>query len=78
MDFNMFSTPWFTLLWGSGSIYYQLCTVSVSYQPYPSFRQKAGEFKLPKLGRRLKVERKQSKDWQNFTLKLRGESSFSA
>lgn len=49
MDFNMFLTLWFTLLRGSGSIYYHRYTVSVSYQPYPSFRQNAGEFKAGRI-----------------------------
>lgn len=79
MDFNMFLTLWFTLLWGSGSIYYQHCTVSVSYQLHPSFRQNAGELKagriasedIRKAGNGARLAEPRSR-----TLKLSGESSF--
>lgn len=79
MDFNMFLTLWFTLLWGSGSIYYQHYTISVSYQPYPSFRQNAGEFKAGRIAYkdlRKKGNRAGLAEPHSRRLELSGESSF--
>lgn len=79
MDFNMFLTLRFTLLWGSGSIYYQHYTVSVTHQPYPSFRQNAGEFKAGSIAyenKRKTGNRADLAEPHLRRLKLSGESSF--
>lgn len=61
-------TLWFTLLWVSGSSYYQHYTVSVSYQPYPSFRQNAGELKAGRITYKDKGRRATVQDWQKLAL----------
>lgn len=67
MDFNMFLALWFTLLCRWRYIYYQHCTVSVSYQPYPSFRQNAGEFEACRIPYRNK-RRETELDWQKLAV----------
>lgn len=62
----MFLTLWVTLSQGWGSIYYRHYTVSVCYQPDPSFRQNAGEFKAGRIPFRDK-ERDTEPDWQGLT-----------
>lgn len=66
----------FFCLWLRGGIYYQYCTVSVSYKPYPSLRQNSGWFLAARIAFKANGRKKAELDWQNpKRLKPRGESS---
>lgn len=64
----MFLTLWFTLLWVSGSSYYQHYTVSVCYQPYFSFWQNARELKAGRITYEDKGRRETAQGWQKLAL----------